>query len=506
MVKPTLEHYLEQASRGAGIVPVWEELVVDLDTPISIYKKVSKGDYTYLLESVDGGETVARYSFIGLRPLLILTSSGNRLFIQEGSTRRSELGNPLYKIGEILASYAVEPQPGLPRFFGGAVGYFGYDLVRHVETLPMQAEDDLHLPDSYLVITEVVLIYDHVERRLKVVVLSRPGDNPRLAYEKALESIAAIESDLSREVYDPLGRRVEENSQELPLDFRSNISQERFMQDVEKAKEYIAAGDIFQVVLSQRLEAPVSCPPFEIYRVLRRLNPSPYMYYLNFGDLQVVGSSPEMLVRVEGSVVLNHPIAGTRKRGRDAEEDREMELDLVADEKERAEHLMLVDLARNDVGRISAYGSVTVPQFMEVERYSHVMHMVTTVQGELAPGVNAYDALLACFPAGTVSGAPKVRAMEIIEELEPTRRGPYAGAIGYLGFNGSLDTCITIRTMIVHQGKAYVQAGAGIVADSVPEKEYQETLSKASALLAALHQAEKQYRSKLKQQMPTSSI
>ncbi|MHB1127183.1 MAG: anthranilate synthase component I [Bacillota bacterium] len=498
MVKPTLEQYLEQAKR-AKIVPVWEELVVDLDTPISIYKKVCKGDYTYLLESVDGGENVARYSFIGLRPMLTLTSSGNRLTLQEGSTRRSELGNPLYKIGEILAAYCVEPQPALPRFFGGAVGYFGYDLVRHVEKLPWTAEDDLHLPDSSLIITEVVLIYDHVERRLKVVVLSQPGDNPRMAYEKALETIAGIERDLCREVHDPPGRRAEESSRELPVDLQSNISQERYMQDVLKAKEYIAAGDIFQVVLSQRLEAPVSCPPFEIYRVLRRLNPSPYMYYLNFGDLQIIGSSPEMLVRVENGIVQNHPIAGTRKRGRDEAEDREMEKDLLADEKERAEHLMLVDLARNDVGRISTYGSVTIPKFMEVERYSHVMHMVTTVQGELAPQVNAYDALLACFPAGTVSGAPKIRAMEIIEELEPTRRGPYAGAIGYLGFNGTLDTCITIRTMVVHRGKAYVQAGGGIVADSDPETEYQETLSKASALLAALSQAEKQYRSKLEQ-------
>lgn len=492
MIFPAEEEYLQAASRY-GVIPVWEELVVDLETPISIYQKVATGDYSYLLESVAGGEQLARYSFIGFDPFLIFKAKGNTLEIEETGRKRVETGELLGKLRELVTGLRVRPLPDQPRFFGGAVGYFGYDVVRQWEHLPVLAVDDLGLPDCYFVLTRTVLIYDHVRHRLKIVVLLPHGNNPPGAYAEAVATIKEIKHRLgtvSNSERKLCGQKpgVVGPSNSMPV--MANITREEFLQRVKRAQEYIRAGDIFQVVLSQRFQQVIRVDPFAVYRMLRSLNPSPYMYYLNFRELQLVGSSPEMLVRVENGRVETHPIAGTRPRDPNPAVDEALAQELRADPKERAEHIMLVDLGRNDLGRVCAYGSVQVTRFMEIERYSHVMHLVSTVQGQLSPDSDAYAALKACFPAGTVSGAPKIRAMEIIEELEPNRRGPYAGAIGYLGFNGNLDSCITIRTIVVKDGMAYVQTGAGIVADSEPEKEYEETLNKAKALLKALNLAE----------------
>lgn len=488
MIYPAKTEYLAAVNQY-GIVPVWEELVADLETPISIYKKVVTGDYTYLLESVEGGEQVARYSFIGFDPLLVFKAKGQTIELEEEGRRRAETGEPLKRLRELVDGLQVGPTPAQPRFFGGAVGYFGYDLVRGFERLPELTKDDLALPDCYFVITKSVLIYDHVKRSLKIVALIPNREKPADAYDEAVRAIGQIKRRLGSELSSARDLPVKGSVGESCLRetaTESNITREMFMSNVRRAKEYIRAGDIFQVVLSQRFQREIDVDPFSVYRVLRSVNPSPYMYYINLPDLQIVGSSPEMLVRVENSLVENHPIAGTRPRGLDPAADEDLARELKADPKERAEHLMLVDLGRNDLGRVCEYGSVNVTQFMEVERYSHVMHLVSKVQGRIAPAYDAYDALTACFPAGTVSGAPKIRAMEIIEELESTRRGPYAGAIGYLSFNGNLDTCITIRTIVFKDGTAYTQTGAGIVADSDPAGEYDETLNKARALLNAL--------------------
>ncbi|GAW90994.1 anthranilate synthase component I [Calderihabitans maritimus] len=489
MINPSRQEYLKR-SRHEKLIPVWDEVLVDMETPISIYRKVCRESPSYLLESVEGGENIARYSFIGLDPWLTFSAKNGSISIVKGKKSYRTHGNPFDKLQQIVESFAVTDHPGLPRFFGGAVGYFGYDMVRYLEPLPYRARDDLYLPDCYFVMTRLVLIYDHVRCRLKIVFLSEPTDSPEKDYEEACRRVEQV-----KERLEGSGGLASLSLRESPgtggedIFYRSNCSRREFTEKVMQAKEYIRAGDIFQVVLSQRLDTPYQGSIFDLYRSLRAINPSPYMFFLNFENLQLVGASPEMLVRVEKGIVQTRPIAGTRPRGKNELEDEELARELKADEKERAEHLMLVDLGRNDVGRVSRYGTVTVPDFMEVEKYSHVMHLVSTVQGELAEDKTPLDALKACFPAGTVSGAPKVRAMEIIEELEPTRRGPYAGGIGYLGLNGNLDFCITIRTVLLHQGRAYVQAGAGIVADSEPEREYQETLNKARALLAALRQA-----------------
>ncbi|HHW39913.1 MAG TPA: anthranilate synthase component I [Syntrophomonadaceae bacterium] len=473
------EHCRKSAA-GCNIKAVWEEVPADLETPISVFKKTAAGEYTYLLESVEGGERIARYSIIGFDPLVIFRAKGDAVEIEDAGGKRTVRGDPLGALKELMSGLRVGPLPGEPRFFGGAVGYFGYDLVRHFERIPELATDDLGLPDCFFIITRNVLIYDHVRRTLKIVAFE-PEEGGRAEAE-----IRRIKERLLAELPGEQAERRPPASQG-PV---SNMSRERFVEGVRRAKEYIKAGDIFQVVLSQRFRQEVNADPFSVYRVLRTLNPSPYMFYLNFGDLRIVGSSPEMLVRVEDGRVETHPIAGTRPRGETPEADEALAREMQADPKERAEHVMLVDLGRNDLGRVCEYGSVRVVRFMENERYSHVMHLVSVVRGRLARGSDAFDALRACFPAGTVSGAPKVRAMEIIEELEPTRRGPYAGAIGYLSFNGNLDSCIAIRTIVMQGNTAYVQAGAGIVADSDPEREYEETLNKAGALLKALSLAE----------------
>ena len=497
MAYPLRNEYLGAAEdEQFEITPVWEELLVDLETPISIFMKAAAGDYTYLLESVEGGEQLARYSFLGFDPLVVFQARGSTITIEAGGFTTVEDGAPLQRLQEVMADLRVGPVPDEPRFFGGAVGYFGYDLVRHYERLPETTADDLELPDCFFILTRVVLIYDHVRHTLKIVVLAPKSGDPAAAYIEALAIIEQVRRRITAALPDasppPGGVAAHPPGDAAPARRPvsgspvSNVTKEEFMGSVRRAKEYIEAGDIIQVVLSQRFQQEIGADPLDVYRRLRSLNPSPYMFYLRFGSIRIVGSSPEMLVRVEQGTVETRPIAGTRRRGDSQAEDDALARELRTDPKECAEHLMLVDLGRNDLGRVCEYGSVKVPRLMEIERYSHVMHLVSVVQGKLNAGRNAYDALASCFPAGTLSGAPKIRAMEIIEELEPVRRGPYGGAIGYLSFNGNLDACITIRTMVIKEGTAYIQAGAGIVADSDPEQEYEESLRKAEALLQAI--------------------
>ena len=481
MFYPNPESYSELAQKH-NLIPVYTELFVDMDTPISIFKKVCREQYTYLLESVEGGENLARYSFIGLEPFVRYHCRQGVGTVEDSAGQKQVGGEPLDVLKQIMDGYNAPKIEGLPRFYGGAVGYFGYDLIRYIEDLPEETVDDLNLPDCHFILTRLVLIFDHVKHKVKIVVNTEPGSDPLEAYRRATVRINEIKQLIS----EPSRHLNTVSKVAANRKLVSNMTKDEFMQKVEKAKEYIKAGDIFQVVLSQRLTMPLQGDPFDIYRNLRTVNPAPYLYYLNFGGTVIIGSSPEMLVRVEDGVVETCPIAGTRPRGRTTVEDVALGKELLADEKEKAEHLMLVDLGRNDLGRVCDYGTINVNGFMEVERYSHVIHIVSNVSGQLQQGKSVHDALQACFPAGTVSGAPKVRAMEIIEELEPTRRGIYAGAIGYFGFTGNMDTCITIRTILVHGGKTYVQAGAGIVADSDPEREYDETINKAKALLETL--------------------
>lgn len=480
MFYPNLNEYMKMSSEY-NLIPVYTDLFVDMETPISIFKKVCQGNHTYLLESVEGGENLARYSFIGLEPFLTYRCKNGAGVIEDSGGPKQVTGEPLKILQGIMEQFAAPKLEGLPRFYGGAVGYFGYDLVRYVEQLPESTKDDLDLPDCHFILSRLVLIFDHVKHKVKIVVNTQPGIDPGAAYHNAVNRINAVKKIISEPAAVGTPSRSTAHS-----GFTSNMTKEEYMNKVEIAKEYIKAGDIFQVVLSQRLKMPLSGEPFEIYRNLRTVNPAPYLYYLNFDGTVIIGSSPEMLIRVEDGVIQTCPIAGTRPRGRSRAEDAALEKELLNDEKEKAEHVMLVDLGRNDLGRVCDYDSIRVNGFMQIEHYSHVMHIVSSVSGHLRPGCTNFDALRACFPAGTVSGAPKVRAMEIIEELEPTRRGVYAGAIGYFGFTGNMDTCITIRTILVHEGMTYVQAGAGIVADSDPGREYDETINKARALLQTL--------------------
>ena len=594
MIFPGEDDYL-QLTRRYRLVPVSAEWGADMETPISLFTRLSALKPAFLLESGEGGEKLARYSFIGLEPLAIYRHKGvsGQLFLPEEYSRDlmavfqnrdiicrpadarcaclpvqpgkgpcapcgcanpagsgtgehgqgimtirqrdnasrinckgtedparentaclEMAGNPFTIVEQLMDYWRGPVLPELPRFYGGAVGYFAYDLVRWLERLPSTTGDDLNLPDMVLLFTGTLLVMDHLRHTLRVVVNTLPGSRPEVARRRAVERIEHIwrlingpVSSVDRPADGFYGSLREGNGpatggegdsvtggepmnkaalQELP----SSVTREEFQSLVRRAKEYIRQGDILQVVLSQRLQVPFAGDPFQVYRRLRRINPSPYLYYLDLGDVAIAGSSPEMLVRVENGMAETRPIAGTRPRGASAGVDEALAAELLVDPKERAEHVMLVDLGRNDLGRVCKPGTVTVPQFMVVEKYSHVMHLVSAVRGNLAEGRTAFDALKACFPAGTVSGAPKVRAMEIIEELEPESRGPYAGAVGYLGYNGNLDTAITIRTIVFHRGYAYVQAGAGIVADSDPEREYQETLNKARALLQTLAASE----------------
>lgn len=464
-----------------NLVPIYRELVADLETPVSAFLKIARGGYSFLLESVEGGEHLARYSFIGTEPYSILATGGR------GNALPAV--DPLPLIQRELAKYKLIPLPDLPRFHGGAVGYLAYEVVRHFEELPSPEFDPLSLPEAIFMFADTLLVFDHLTHKIKIVSHVRLDGDIEASYLKAVEKIDSLAERLSQPVEQGLRAKTSRISSP-PSSISSNLSQAEFERRVCQAKEYICTGEIIQVVLSQRLSHPTTASPFEIYRALRSINPSPYMYYLHLDDYHIIGASPEMLVRVENGVVATHPIAGTRPRGANPTEDLILEEELRGDEKELAEHIMLLDLGRNDIGRVSEPGTVQVSQVMDVERYSHVMHLVSHVQGRLRPALTQFDALRACFPAGTVSGAPKIRAMEIIAELEPDKRGPYAGAVGYFSFSGNLDTAITIRTIVMTGDTAYVQAGGGIVADSVPEREYQESLNKAQALLKAIDQAE----------------
>ncbi|MDA2932488.1 anthranilate synthase component I [Nitrospinae bacterium AH-259-F20] len=471
-----------------NLIPVYREILADLETPVSAYLKIG-GEYSYLLESVEGGEKWARYTFLGGDPEVVVSSKGRTLTVVRNGveeTRTIET-DPLEAIEEMLSAYRPVPTEGLPRFFGGAVGYIGYDVVRFFEELPDETDDDLDLPDMVFLITDTILIFDNILQKIKVVSNAHvEGHSLKEAYQEACDKVHLLIEKLRgpAEPPKPPPPRVG------PLVTTSNFSKADFMRAVERTREYITAGDCVQTVLSQRLEADIRAHPFNIYRALRTINPSPYMYYLELGGTTIVGSSPEVLVRQEGDRLILRPIAGTRPRGATEEEDEALERELLADPKERAEHIMLVDLGRNDLGRVSLPGSVEVDELMVIEKYSHVIHIVSNVVGTVRPELTSYDVLRASFPAGTVSGAPKIRAMEIIEELEPTKRGPYAGAIGYFSFSGNMETCITIRTLVIQNNRAYLQVGAGIVADSDPEREFEETMDKARALLRAVELAE----------------
>jgi anthranilate synthase component I len=490
MLYPDLETFKSLSSKG-NLIPVYREILADTETPVSATLKLG-GSPAFLLESMVGGEKWARYSFLGSNPSRIIKGWGNRIQIKDSrtGTRRFRADNPMDVIKKELTEYKPVDVMGLPRFYGGLVGYIGYDMVRFFEEIPSHKKPGLKLPDIFLMVTDTVVIFDNLKGKIKVVSNAHiNGRSPEEAYREAEEKIGGIIEKLRkpgiRRRKQKIGDKTEQSG------FTSSFAtREAFEKAVIKSKDYILSGDIVQVVLSQRFDRESEVEPFNIYRALRVINPSPYMYYIDTGDAKLVGSSPEILVRLEGKQIILRPIAGTRRRGETEREDCLLEEELRKDPKEIAEHIMLVDLGRNDVGRVAEVGSVKVTELMSVERYSHVMHLVSNVEGTLQSGLDAFHVLEACFPAGTVSGAPKVRAMEIIEELEPTRRGPYAGAVGYLSYSGNMDTCITIRTLIIKGKTVYVQAGAGIVADSVPEKEYEETVNKATGMMKAVDMAE----------------
>jgi anthranilate synthase component 1 len=489
MYCPDFATFRELAARG-NLIPVYREIMADMDTPVSAFKKIDDGRYAFLLESIEGGEKWARYTFLGSSPSVVIRSKGNTVeVLGNGAENRCEdVDDPLAFIRAELARYAPVALPGLPRFFGGAVGYLGYDMVRHFESLPTAKPAVIGAYDSYFVVTDTILIFDNVSQKIKVVSNAHldGGKSPDDAYAEAGAKIDALIAKLRKPVAAASAAQAAKK-----VAFVSNVTRESFEGAVEKAKEYIRAGDIFQVVLSQRFSGELTVAPLDIYRVLRTLNPSPYMFFLRLDDTVVVGASPEVMVRKEGTKAELRPIAGTRPRGADSEEDARLEREMLDDPKERAEHIMLVDLGRNDLGRVCTTGSVRVSELMVVERYSHVMHIVSNVQGELEDGRDAFDVVRATFPAGTLSGAPKVRAMEIIDELEPVRREVYGGAVGYFSFSGNMDLAIAIRTLVVKDGQVHLQAGAGIVADSNPAAEWQETVNKAMAVVKAIELVEK---------------
>lgn len=489
--QPQRSVFLERAARG-NLVPVWRELALDQETPVSIYERFRKGlrrgggaPHTFLLESVEGGEHVARYSFVGGTPRIVFRARGRRVEIEPADGPRTTLddADPLTELRRLMARYRPVPDPALPRFYGGAVGYVGYDAVAQFERVPLAGAEPSDWPDMIFGITDTLLVFDHARHTVKVVSCAHIEGDAEQAYRAAADRIDAACARLAT----PAPRTFVDLHEPLPaIAFDANVARADFLAAVARAQDHIRAGDIIQVVLSQRFSTPADCDALDVYRGLRLVNPSPYMFCLDFGDRQLVGSSPEIHVRCEDGRVETRPIAGTRPRADDPAADERLAAELLADPKERAEHIMLVDLARNDCGRVCRPGTVRVPELMVIERYSHVMHIVSGVTGELSADYDAYDLLRATFPAGTVSGAPKIRAMEIIAELETARRGPYAGAVAYFGFSGNLDSCITIRTVALAGGRASVQAGAGIVADSDPAKEFEETRNKARGMLKAL--------------------
>ena len=488
MVFPDFNEFCQLAQKG-NLVPVYREIMADMDTPVTAFRKIDGGSYSFLLESIEGGEKWARYSFLGANPSVILRSKGNRVEIVRGADVEShEAADPTQLLRDLLTQYQPVEVAGLPRFVGGAVGYLGYDMVRHFEQLPTDRPDTIGAWDSFFMITDTLLIFDTVKQKIQVVATAHLDGTTSLedAYQRAVSRIDALVTRLRA----PLAAGTTTLPSKGAVGFCSTTTQADYEAAVEKAKEYVRSGDIIQVVLSQRMSGDLTVDPFDIYRVLRTLNPSPYMFFLRCGDTVVTGASPEVMVRKEGSRVELRPIAGTRPRGTTPEQDALLAEELMADPKERAEHVMLVDLGRNDLGRVCRTGTVEVSELMVIERYSHVMHIVSNVRGELTEGRDAFDLVRATFPAGTLSGAPKIRAMEIIDELEPVRRGVYGGAVGYVSFSGNMDLAIAIRTLVVKDGKVHLQAGAGIVADSDPATEWLETVNKAMAVRRAIELAE----------------
>ncbi|MBD3184511.1 anthranilate synthase component I [Candidatus Poribacteria bacterium] len=490
MYYPSLEEFRVKAVRG-NLVPVYREILADMETPVSALRKIDKGNYAFLLESVEGGENIAQYSFLGSNPSLIFWSKNNtvKLIKNDETIQKDDVCDPMEELKALMDKYQPVNVKGLPRFHGGAVGYVSYDMVRFFEELPDANPDVLGIPDCFFMLTDTILVFDHVNHKIKVV-SNAHIDGGRDAIDEAYNQAVAQIDEIIKTLKRPLEYSESYKGNWDERHVKSNFTQQEYEQVVESAKEYIKAGDIVQVVPSQRLSVPVTADPFDVYRSLRTINPSPYMYYLKMDDIYVAGSSPEVMVRTEDGKVTMRPIAGTARRGASDEEDAEIAEELLADPKEQAEHVMLVDLGRNDVGRACEYGTVHVDELMVIEKYSHVMHIVSNVVGKLRSDRDAFDVLRACLPAGTVSGAPKIRAMEIIDELEPSRRGIYAGAVGYFSFSGNSDTAIAIRTILMKDGVAHVQAGGGIVADSVPDKEYQETMNKARACMKAIQLAE----------------
>ncbi len=489
MLQPDFKEF-SRLARQATLVPVVKSVSADLLTPVSAFLAISQGEsHAFLLESVERGEQIGRYTFLGAHPYMLVKGHQGTVEIQRGRRRETVKDNIFQVVKRLLREHRPANVPGLPPFLAGAVGYFAYDVVRQLEKIGDHAKDDLRLPDAELMFFDRLLAFDHLRHQIHIVAAADvAAESPRKAYDRALRDIAALERKLAAGLSPALWRKSAK-AKAGKLKIHAGTKREAFLQGVKRCKEYIAAGDIFQVVLSQRLDFIPEVAPFDLYRALRQVNPSPYLYFLQTGDAQILGSSPEMLVRVTGRKLEYRPIAGTHPRGRDEAEDLGLEQKMLNDEKERAEHVMLVDLGRNDLGRVSEYGSVKVKDLMYVERYSHVMHLVSALEGTLRKDLDALDAFAACFPAGTLSGAPKVRAMQIIEELEPTRRGIYGGSVLYADFAGNLDSCIGIRTILMQGKKAYLQAGAGIVADSDPAKEFQESINKAQALLRAVEMA-----------------
>ncbi len=482
---PQLKEFL-RLSVGYNLIPVCYEMIADTETPVSSFMKLDNDEEAFLLESVEAGERWGRYSFIGVEPRAIIRGKNGAVEIIEAGEVRVEYQDPFTVIRNYMKRFRPAVLPDMPRFFGGAIGYLSYDMVRYIEELPDLARKDLDIHDFSFMITDTLVVFDNVDHTVKIICNAFIEDDrdPEAVYREATEKI----KELVRRLKEGSLKKEEDGRKDV-VPVSSNFRKEDFLKAVERVKEYIRAGDVIQTVISQRFETEKRAPSFDIYRALRITNPSPYMFFLRTSGIELAGSSPEILVRVEDGKVTVRPIAGTRRRGKDEEEDKRLEEELLSDPKERAEHVMLVDLGRNDVGRVSEAGTVRVNEFMVVERYSQVMHIVSNVEGTLKDGLDSIDALKACFPAGTLTGAPKIRAMEIIEEIEPHKRGVYGGAVGYIGFQGNMDMCITIRTVLVKDKAIYVQAGAGVVADSVPEKEYEETVNKAKAVLKAVELA-----------------
>ncbi|HTQ98314.1 MAG TPA: anthranilate synthase component I [Candidatus Acidoferrum sp.] len=504
MIQPSFAEFQKLAKQG-NLVPVYDVFSADLLTPVSAYLRIAQGArHSFLLESVEGGEKIARYTFAGANPEEVFRYAGGACVLESRNRMIWEERDPISFLRAHMSKFQPVRVPGLPPLVAGAIGYFSYDMVRLIERLPKRLRDEIGLYDAMLMFYRGLIAFDHVQHKLWVVrnVYTEGPGTLRSKYNAAVKEIRRTRELLEVPVESEKPRKAPSSSNRRKFKVASNVKRAEYLQAVRKAQQYIRAGDIFQVVISQRFSAKTKASPFDVYRELRALNPSPYLFYLQMNDVHVVGSSPEMLVKVQGKDVFYRPIAGTRWRGKDEGEDLRLEKEMLASEKERAEHIMLVDLGRNDLGRVCEYGSVKVEKLMTVERYSHVMHLVSSLRGRLREDVDCFDALMSCFPAGTVSGAPKVRAMEIIEELEKTRRGIYAGGILYLDFAGNLDSCIALRTMVIKNGVAHVQAGGGIVADSTPRGEFDESVNKSKALLRALETAQATNKSKQEGRRP----